>query len=98
MERSISPNRIVIGKLAICAQLPFFFDSAGATSALFKNGEHAVVFPIFYILAFYDAGTYSISLADLVKVLPRKTRSFSAYEPLVKYLKEYHAITLNIVE
>lgn len=48
--------------------------------------------------SFYDAGTYSITLADLVKIVPRKSRSISAYEPLVKYLKEYHAITLNIVE
>ena len=48
--------------------------------------------------SFYDAGTYSISLADLVKVVPRKSRSLSAYEPLVKYLKEYHSITLHIDE
>ena len=46
---------------------------------------------------FSDAGTYRISLSDLVKVLPRKSsRSISAYEPLVKYLKEYHAIQLII--
>lgn len=51
-----------------------------------------------YFASFYDAGTYSITLADLVKIVPRKSRSISAYEPLVKYLKEYHAITLNIVE
>jgi hypothetical protein len=43
-----------------------------------------------------DAGTYTISLTDLVKVVPRKSRSISAYEPLVKYLKEYHAINLKI--
>ena len=48
--------------------------------------------------SFYDAGTYSISLADLIKVVPRKSRSLSAYEPLVKYLKEYHTITLHIDE
>lgn len=48
--------------------------------------------------SFYDAGTYSVSLADLIKVVPRKSRSLSAYEPLVKYLKEYHAITLHIDE
>lgn len=48
--------------------------------------------------SFYDAGTYSISLADLIRVLPRKSRSLSAYMPLVKYLKEYHAITLLIAE
>ena len=48
--------------------------------------------------SFYDAGTYSITLADLVKIVPRKSRSISAYEPLIKYLKEYHAITLNITE
>jgi len=46
--------------------------------------------------SFYDAGTYSIPLADLIKVAPRKSRSISAYEPLVKYLKEYHAIQLII--
>jgi len=46
--------------------------------------------------SFYDVGSYSISLADLVKVVPRKSRSKSAYEPLVKYLKEYHAIELII--
>ena len=46
---------------------------------------------------FYDAGVYCISLSDLVKVAPRKSsRSISAYEPLVKYLKEYHAIQLII--
>lgn len=45
---------------------------------------------------FYDAGTYSISWEDLVKAVPRKTRSISAYEPLIKYLKDYHAITLLI--
>lgn len=48
--------------------------------------------------SFYDAGTYSMSLVDLIKVVPRKSRSLSAYEPLVKYLKEYHAITLHIDE
>lgn len=47
--------------------------------------------------SFYDAGTYTISLADLIKVVPRKTRKLSAYEPLVKYLRDYHAITLNII-
>lgn len=48
---------------------------------------------------FSDAGTYRISLADLAKILPRKSsRSISAYEPLVKYLKEYHAITLQIID
>jgi hypothetical protein len=48
--------------------------------------------------SFYDAGTYSISLENLIKVVPRKSRSLSAYEPLIKYLKEYHAITLHIDE
>ena len=48
---------------------------------------------------FYDAGTYNISLTDLIKVAPRKSsRSISAYEPLVKYLKENHKITLIIEE
>lgn len=47
---------------------------------------------------FYDAGTYTISLADLIKVVPRKARTLDAYEPLVKYLKEYHAITLLILD
>lgn len=46
--------------------------------------------------SFYDAGSYSISLADLVRILPRKSRSLEAYEPLVKYLKEYHGIELII--
>ena len=46
--------------------------------------------------SFYDAGTYSISFADLIKVVPRKSRSITAYEPFVKYLKEYHAIQLII--
>ena len=45
---------------------------------------------------FSDAGTYHISLADLIKAVPRKSRSKSAYEPMVKYLKEYHAINLKI--
>lgn len=50
-----------------------------------------------YFGHFYDAGTYCISLSDLVKTAPRKTsRDISAYEPLVKYLKEYHAIQLII--
>ena len=49
-----------------------------------------------YFGSFYDAGTYSIPLMDLIKVAPRKSRSISAYEPLVKYLKEYHAIQLII--
>lgn len=47
--------------------------------------------------SFYDAGSYSISLADLIKVIPRKSHSLSAYEPLIKYLKEYHAIELIIL-
>lgn len=46
--------------------------------------------------SFYDTGTYSISLADLKKAVPRKTDKLSAYDPLVKYLKDYHAITLLI--
>ena len=46
--------------------------------------------------SFYDAGTYRISLADLIKAVPRKSRSISAYEPLIRYLKEYHAIQLII--
>lgn len=45
---------------------------------------------------FSDAGTYRISLADLIKVVPRKSRSLSAYDPLVKYLKDHHAIKLII--
>lgn len=45
---------------------------------------------------FSDAGTYTISLADLIKVVPRKARTLDAYEPLVKYLKEYHGIRLII--
>jgi len=49
-----------------------------------------------YFNSFYDADTYCIPLADLVKIVPRKSRSRSAYEPLVKYLKEYHAIQLII--
>lgn len=50
-----------------------------------------------YFDQFSDAGTYRISLADLAKLLPRKSsRSISAYEPLVKYLKDYHAIQLII--
>ena len=51
-----------------------------------------------YFGSFYDAGTYCISLENLIKVVPRKSRSLSAYEPLIKYLKEYHAITLRIEE
>lgn len=51
-----------------------------------------------YFGSFYDAGTYCISLENLIKVVPRKSRSLSAYEPLVKYLKEYHAIMLHIDE
>ena len=46
--------------------------------------------------SFYEMDTYTISLSDLGKVVPRKSRSISAYEPLVKYLKEYHAIDLRI--
>ena len=47
---------------------------------------------------FSEAGTYRISLADLAKALPRKSsRSISTYAPLVKYLKDHHAITLHIV-
>ena len=49
-----------------------------------------------YFKSFYDAGTYRILFADLIKVVPRKTRSISAYGPLVNYLKEYHAIQLII--
>ena len=46
---------------------------------------------------FCDAGTYRISLSDLVKIVPRRSsRNISAYEPLVKYLKDYHAIQLII--
>ena len=45
---------------------------------------------------FYDAGTYNISQTDLIKIVPRKSRSLSAYEPLVKYLKDYHSILLII--
>lgn len=48
--------------------------------------------------SFYDGGSYSISLADLAKVVPRRPHSLSTYEPLIKYLKEYHAITLSINE
>lgn len=51
-----------------------------------------------FFSSFYDVSTYCISLADLAKVVPRKSRSMSAYEPLVKYLKEYHAITLHLDE
>lgn len=50
-----------------------------------------------YFGSFDDVSSYSIPFVDLVKVVPRKTRSLSAYEPLVKYLKEYHAIQLTIV-
>lgn len=46
--------------------------------------------------SFYDAGTYRISLADLIKAVPRKSHSISAYDPLVKYLRDYHAINLKI--
>lgn len=50
-----------------------------------------------YFNQFSDAGTYRISLEDLVKILPRKSsRTISVYDPLVKYLKEYHAIQLII--
>ena len=50
-----------------------------------------------YFDQFADVGTYHISLADLTKLLPRKSsRSISTYGPLVKYLKEYHAINLLI--
>ena len=49
-----------------------------------------------YFGSLYDAGSYSISLADLVRILPRKSCSLEAYEPLVKYLKEHHAIELII--
>lgn len=46
---------------------------------------------------FYDAATYQISLSELIKILPRKSsRTISAYDPLVRYLKEYHAIQLII--
>ena len=52
-----------------------------------------------YFGDFNDTGTYSISLTDLIKIAPRKTsRDMAAYEPLVNYLKEYHGITLNIME
>lgn len=47
--------------------------------------------------SFYDAGTYSIEWTDLLKVVPRKSRTLSAYEPLMKYLKENHAIQLKIL-
>jgi len=47
--------------------------------------------------SFNDAGSYSIEWTDLVKVVPRKSRSVSAYEPLMKYLKENHAIQLTII-
>lgn len=50
-----------------------------------------------YFDSFNDVGSYSIPFADLVKAVPRKTHSLSAYEPLLKYLKEYHAIQLTIV-
>lgn len=46
--------------------------------------------------SFYDADIYHISLADMIRVFPRKSKSISVYEPLVKYLKEYHAIQLVI--
>ena len=49
-----------------------------------------------YFGSFYDAGSYTIPFVDLVTTVPRKTRALSAYEPLVKYLKEYHAIQLII--
>ena len=49
-----------------------------------------------YFGSFYDAGTYRIPMADLIKTVPRKSHSLSAYEPLVRYLKEYHAIELLI--
>ena len=51
-----------------------------------------------YFGQFYDAGVYHISLSDLVKVVPRKSHFKLAYEPLVKYLKECHAIELIIEE
>ena len=49
-----------------------------------------------YFGSFYDAGSYTIPFVDLVKTVPRKTRALSAYDSLVKYLKEYHAIQLII--
>ncbi len=49
-----------------------------------------------FFKSFYDAGTYTILLTDLIKIVPRKSRSLSAYDPLVKYLKEYHGIQLII--
>ena len=50
-----------------------------------------------HIEQFSDAGTYSIEWSDLLKVVPRKSRTLSAYEPLMKYLKENHAIQLTIL-
>ena len=50
-----------------------------------------------FFSSFNDAGTYSIEWTDLVKIVPRKSRSLPAYDPLMKYLKENHAIQLTIL-
>ena len=86
-------------------------DSLILTLITFGINKLSPVFPIYknylnsyqtlskHFNQFSDAGTYHISLSDLVKVLPRKSsRSISTYAPLVKYLKEYHAITLQIID
>ena len=66
-------------------------------SVVNKNylGAHSALKKFFGSL--YDAGTYSIEWSDLLKVVPRKSRTISAYEPLMKYLKENHAIQLTIL-
>lgn len=66
-------------------------------SVVNKNylGAHSTLKKFFG--SFYDAGTYSVEWSDLLKVVPRKSRTLSAYEPLMKYLKENHAIQLTIL-
>ena len=66
-------------------------------SVVNKNYQKAYQALEKYFGSFYDGGTYSIPFADLVKVVPRKTRTLSAYEPLMKYLKGYHGTALHIV-
>lgn len=65
-------------------------------SVVNKNYQKAYQALENYFVSFGDGGTYSIPFADLAKMVPRKTCVLSAYEPLVKYLKEYHAIQLII--
>lgn len=66
-------------------------------SAINRNYVKSFLALTRYYGDFNDAGNYRISLTDLKRIVPRKSsQSISAYDPLVKYLKEYHAIDLKI--